>query len=75
MGFENMQKEWQGYKAAEDAATHSANVDNRSTTATLQHKRRMKALGMGLKACLDSGLTRAEIHGLVDTVFDEAGKA
>lgn len=75
MGFENMQKEFAADVAASNAATHRTNVDNFRTTELFKREKRMKALGAGLKACLDSGLTRAEIHGLVDTVFDDAGKA
>ena len=75
MGFENMQKEFAAHVAASDTANAIAMNDNFKATETFQHKRRMEALGMGLKACLDSGLTRAEIHELVDAAFNDAGKA
>ena len=39
----------------------------------LKRKKRMQEAGKGLKALRDSGLTREEVHALVDEVFNTKG--
>ena len=69
-----MEKEFREFVARSDEATARTIADNLNTTAMFQAERKKKALGAGLKACIESGLGREACHRLIDAAFDEANR-
>lgn len=56
-----------------DEMTRATIADNANMSELLKRKKKMQEAGKGLKALRDSGLSREEVHSLVDEVFNAKG--